>query len=206
MKPNGLRVNAKVVVTIYGDFLGQPNPYARYSLDDIYFFKIHGDQVNGCAKSPFGGKEFTKILIPGNAGGVQYSLASETEFQKPWAQPAKDSVEKAKFKDAPKCPDTFPVVSPGEIQVGAAQLGKTFWILTEVLADSVLINGKVQYKHADPEIFDLTYYRSRWFSAVMGVPFKYRFTRSKSSLTGESTIGASLGWTFHRDYNFNNRF
>jgi hypothetical protein len=196
-KPNGFRVKSKEVLTIFGDYQGQPNPLARYSLDDIYYFKVQGDQVVGCKQSPFQGEKFTKILIPGDRVNNSGPLKAIKWNNEKWH----DTLE-----FIPACPDSFPADSPSETQVSTGQLGEAFWILTDDLTDTVKIIGRVEDKHVDQDIFEPTYIRSKWFGAIMGVPFKYRFTKSKSSLTGESTIGASIGWTFARDHDFDNRF
>jgi hypothetical protein len=200
-KPNGFRVKSNQVVTIYADYQGQPNPFARYSLDDIYYFKVQGDSVLGCVSSPFPGQEFTKIMIPGNPGK---SDEQKVSFQQMDQQ--RNTKAAADAAQCPICPDAFPAPSPGELQVAGKQLGGTFWILTSDLVKSAQVIGKTTATHVNSEVFDATYIHSRWFVAALAVPFKYRLAKSKSSLTGESTIGAALGWTFKRDRNFDNRF
>lgn len=61
--PLGWRVKIDRPVTVYGDYLGRPNPYDRYTMNSRYFFQLVGTQVEGVERLK--GKFFTKILIPG---------------------------------------------------------------------------------------------------------------------------------------------
>lgn len=198
-KPTGLRVKTDQAITIYADYMGQPNPYARYTLNNVYFFTVQGDSVLGCDEGPLAGIEFVKIVIPGEA----------QIFQNPkeWNGPIRDA-RKAADPTLPRCPVSFPVINPIETQVRDKQLGGTFWVEISDLVKGGNVIGKVETQQADEKVFDKTYIRSRWFVSALAVPFKYRFSfkNSHSALTGESSIGASIGWTFARNHNFDNRF
>lgn len=185
-------------VTIYADYLGQPNPFACYCLDDRYFFKVNGDSVIGCAFGPAPGKEFTKISIPGDP---TKNPNQKTPLQRAdQGRPYRDNVA------YPPCPDSFPALSLEEKLVSPKELDRVFWILTSELVDNFQVVGEANLNHVNLKKFDKTYIHSRFFAAGLVVPFRYRFASgAASSFTGESTIGPAIGWTLLRDKSFDNR-
>lgn len=209
--PLGWRVKIDHPVTVYGDYLGSPNPYDRYTLNARYFFQLIGTQTPGC--HPLPSESFTKILIPGTPDTAHQKMGSLVE--NPNFLQGKLAIENylygGKAGDSTKlnqlsmlllefakqlaeeenpeicgCPDAFPRGNSQEKQIQNTEKGRTFWIKTSELTASGFskdVSTAVEDNHVNTQRFDQAKLYSRTFVSVLAVPFKYRFSYKKGGET-----------------------
>lgn len=200
-KSVGYRLKAaNKVVTVYQDYSNQPNPFAIFSLESKYYFKIEGLTVTSCKEGPLKGKKYAQIFLPGK------EAQSRAEHGIEFAEDSKETVKHQSAKGKSCDLVDFPLVNLTKSGITDSLLNINYWIAVEDLYENTEESEEYSDDDLSKSIVEANI-RSRFFSSVLAVPFKYRFSfkNSNSSFSGESSIGAAVGWTFARDYDFDNR-
>lgn len=196
-KPVGFRLKSGVeAMTIYQDFYGQPNPNARFLLDDAYYFKVLNETADACMESSLHGSTFAKIYVPSK----EEQELSDTDWDK------MTNHRPVRSDGNTNCPPfEFPRISLSQIKIPEKELGKVYWIEVSKLYED---GGEaISTENIRANYFEDAQVRSRFFVAALAIPFKFRFSFKEphTSFTGESSLSAAVGWTFARDRDFDNR-